>query len=185
MVAIARLAILPAALLLCGFVSITRFEHPPTGHAVTPPAGFVVVDLAGIYSTQAAFAVGVFRDTTTDIRNPPPPNCVVTLDQRSDNAALTQDELNARVRDRATIDPMVEHYGRKFEMSDEPITLADVPGHQFTMRTPDGDATSLVHVVSLFDAPSGRTTLSCTTRAENLPTDLDTIRRIRDGITLP
>lgn len=185
-----RLMLLPLALLLCGFTSLERFADPETGLAIEPPNSFVLIDLAG-YSAQstAAFTIGVYPHSTTDLANPPTPYCVLTLHEREDTARKTQDELNARMRDAEGIDALLGHFGQSFAMrDDEAVSLDGVDGHQFIFSAPGPGAEDHdhpVHIATIFDTQHGRVTLTCQSTNEALTTDLATLGLIRENLTLP
>jgi hypothetical protein len=180
-----RFALLPLALLICGFVSPERFEDAGSGLAAVPPEGFTLLDL-GAYSEQssAIASVGIYPQGTTDLADPPTPFCVLTLHARPDLAARSQDELNALMRDPATIEPMQAHFA---PIEDAPISMQGKNGHWFVMAGAKGvtSARDRVQAVSLFDTPSGRVTISCQTLQADMETDRATLDRIREGVTLP
>jgi len=185
-----RLMLLPLALLLCGFTSLERFADPETGLAIEPPNSFVLIDLAG-YSAQstAAFAVGVYPYSTTDLADPPTPYCVLALHEREDTAGKTQDELNARMRDAASIDALIDYFGQSFAMRDhEAVRLDGVDGHQFIFYAPgpsSEDHDHPVHVATIFDTPPGRVTLTCQSTNAGLTADMVTLGLIRENLILP
>lgn len=184
-----RLTILPIALTLGGFISFERFDDAETGISLEPPGGYIVFDLPRPEQSTALFLVVVAPSSTTDILNPAYPYCVLGLHRRNDNAALTQTELDRRIRDpnwlAETADVFVERYAL---LSNEAIELDDRPGHQFILADRGalaGTHQNPTHVMSFFDLRLGRISLTCETTDENLTTDLVTFDLIRNAITLP
>lgn len=176
-----RLLALPLTLLLFGFTDAE------SGLVIDPPGDFIAVPLPPRDGGLAGLLVGVFR-YDADLNNIAPPFCVVGLSNVLDNSERTQTELNNRMRDPGRLANMVATFNAVYTiLSDEPVELAGVFGHQFIVedKTATGDHADLLQVNSSFDTPKGRVTINCGTAREDLTANLVTFGLIRESITLP
>lgn len=176
-----RFLVLPLLLLLYGFTDAA------SGLAVEPPNDFIAAPLPLRDDMTSTVLIGIFR-YDADLENVAPPFCVLSLHAREDNAPRTQTELNTRMRDPGRLANIIDTFSGTYAvLSDRPIELSGVFGHQFTIEDRDaaGDPQDLLQVNSTFDTPKGRITLNCGTARSDLKTNMVSFGLIRDSITLP
>ena len=163
------------------------FEHAETGFGLNLSDDFIIDDaipqqpdysiLVGVRSATGEPAPAANEDNL----------CMVGFTATDANAGMTQKEINAFTN--------TEEWGSTIRASLSSVMTVDtmesarldrIQGMEIVARPNIGpDADTIRLVLTLFEMPAGRVSVSCVATATTLDAMLPTFRAIRDGITAP
>jgi hypothetical protein len=166
-------AVLPA--LAAGFVD------DKSGFAVDPPQPFIVAPA----KTQT-YDVAVIVNSLTGKPSLGAGDsflCQVGYKSQPDNTDFAQEEINQQVEQPAWLDNAAAALSQRFSVTGRATFVLNGAMGIELIALPKDTAHSAGMFISMIDTPSGRTTLNCATRPEELDSAVKQFRLIRSGVT--
>jgi len=111
--------------------------------------------------------------------------CQLGFKKLTDNADFAQEEINLQVQQPEWVDSIAAAMSRTFDITGKTtFMLGGATGIELIGKPRDGAPGAAVFI-SMVDTPTGRTTLNCATRPEEIESAVNQFRLIRASITLP
>lgn len=160
-----------------------QFADAATGLTIDPPAPFVVRP-----SKSNAFEVTAVINSLTGSPSLGAGDnflCQVGYKSLPDNSDFTQDEINLQQEQPERLDGLANALSRSFEVTGKAtFALNGATGLEVIGKPKDSAKASSIFM-SMIETPTGRTTLNCATRPDEIDKAADQFRLIRASITPP